>query len=458
MKMIRKSTVLLCLLCCMFLWKKVDVKAVSNAVDVVMDGRWVTQTIDDDSDILWYRVVVPSDGRLDMTFQAFRDSTYWHFLNEDLNDTNDTRYFEIKISEGSLNAPGSSEYTIYLSKGTYYIKVADNGYNFYGGTGDVRIKTTFTPGNTTETEPNNTWTQAMSLTSGKTVRGMLTALDDREDFYQFQIPKAGKINFKLVSMFESARFDVYSADYLNVLTGKLNRASETAPASGEWSKELAAGTYYIKITDNIYNSDPSGLYEFQWQIDPPEQVTGLTSAKSTRLSNSIVLKWNQVSGADGYRVYKYDSKTKNYVKYKDTSATTLKVTGLSAETRYSFQVAAYKDGYGELVLGEASSVHKAYTAPKKIKATKITAKKVLKKTARKHTIQLKWKKVSGATSYQVYYKSGKSWKLLKKTTSTSLKTTVAKGKTRTYRIIACRTKNKLTTLSNKSNTVTYKAK
>lgn len=66
--------------------------------------------------------------------------------------------------------------------------------------------------------------------------------------------------------------------------------------------------------------------------------TGLTA--SAKAEKTITLKWNKVSGASAYRVYKYDSSTGKFVKYKNVSKTTCKVSGLSAGTSYRFMVAA----------------------------------------------------------------------------------------------------------------------
>lgn len=72
--------------------------------------------------------------------------------------------------------------------------------------------------------------------------------------------------------------------------------------------------------------------------------TGLTASAKTE--KTITLKWNKVSGASAYRVYKYDSSTGKFVKYKNVTKTTCKVSGLSAGTSYRFMVAALvkKDG------------------------------------------------------------------------------------------------------------------
>lgn len=81
---------------------------------------------------------------------------------------------------------------------------------------------------------------------------------------------------------------------------------------------------------------------------------------SKKTDSSVTLKWSKVEGADKYAVYRYDSKTKKYVKIKSVSKTSYTVTGLDSGTKYQFKVAALvkgKDGkYTAQTQSEAKSV------------------------------------------------------------------------------------------------------
>ena len=63
-----------------------------------------------------------------------------------------------------------------------------------------------------------------------------------------------------------------------------------------------------------------------------------TEIKVNKTAKTITLTWNKVEGADAYRVYKYNSTTKKYVKYKDVTKTTCKITGLSPSKTYKFKI------------------------------------------------------------------------------------------------------------------------
>lgn len=62
------------------------------------------------------------------------------------------------------------------------------------------------------------------------------------------------------------------------------------------------------------------------------------SRKTSSTGTSVKLSWSAVKGADGYRVYKYNSSTQKYEKYKDVLTTSCSVTKLKASTTYKFKV------------------------------------------------------------------------------------------------------------------------
>ncbi|MCM1329721.1 MAG: fibronectin type III domain-containing protein [Ruminococcus sp.] len=63
-----------------------------------------------------------------------------------------------------------------------------------------------------------------------------------------------------------------------------------------------------------------------------------TNFKASKTTNSITLKWDEVEGADGYRVYMKNPTTGKYEKYKSVTKNSCKVTGLEKGTKYYFKV------------------------------------------------------------------------------------------------------------------------
>ncbi|MDE5859278.1 MAG: fibronectin type III domain-containing protein, partial [Oscillospiraceae bacterium] len=65
--------------------------------------------------------------------------------------------------------------------------------------------------------------------------------------------------------------------------------------------------------------------------------------------------WDKAAGADMYRVYMYNAKTKKYEKYKDVKSPKCKISGLKAGTKYKFKVVSYdKNAKGKYEKGESS--------------------------------------------------------------------------------------------------------
>ena len=130
---------------------------------------------------------------------------------------------------------------------------------------------------------------------------------------------------------------------------------------------------------------------------PPRVTTKITASQTI---TTITLKWNKVTGADGYRIYKYNSKTKKYEKLKDVKGTSLKISKLKADTAYKYKVRAYTKDDGT-IWGSYSDVFATAT---KTKTPAISS--IYSNTKGKAVV--KWSNVSGESGYQVYYATSKN--------------------------------------------------
>ena len=192
-----------------------------EAGEIQTNNTWVSYPYNTHEEEIWWSFVVPEDGRVDFTFQSFRDYTTYSLYDSEQVDM----YLHEKINEGSSTLPGSREKTCWLKAGVYRIMAKDNSYS-YAGDGDVCVKINFISAKTTEIEPNDDWIHAMQLPSGEKVRGVLTDIDDRNDFYVIQADRSGDIAFTLTSMFNYARLELYSDGYKELQHWHLNSASE----------------------------------------------------------------------------------------------------------------------------------------------------------------------------------------------------------------------------------------
>ena len=87
---------------------------------------------------------------------------------------------------------------------------------------------------------------------------------------------------------------------------------------------------------------------------PTSKLAAPAGFTSSSTSTSIKLKWKAVSGADAYRVYKYNAKTGKYEKYKTVTATSCSITGLKKNTTYKFKVVSLDSINGKYKTGGTS--------------------------------------------------------------------------------------------------------
>ncbi len=193
---------------------------------------------------------------------------------------------------------------------------------------------------------------------------------------------------------------------------------------------LEDGTdYVVKYADNrepgigtasvVFKGNYSGIRKLTYRIIP-ENVGKI---KATATHNTLKLTWPEVTGAAGYYIYTYNSKSEKYTKVAAVTETTHTFRKLKPGKKYTYYIKAYK------VSGEETLLSEDYT---KISAvTALSAPKNLKATAGKKKVTLSWKKVTSAAGYEIVYSASKSFKNSKKATlskGSTVKKTVKKLK------------------------------
>lgn len=120
--------------------------------------------------------------------------------------------------------------------------------------------------------------------------------------------------------------------------------TQSAPAWQQLTTTFRTGASTTKVTLYTHGWYGTGAYYADDislvgpAVDPgqpPAAPTGLTAGTVT--SSSVALSWSPVTGATGYAVYR------NGVKVQTATGTSTTVSGLTASTAYSFQVAAVND-------------------------------------------------------------------------------------------------------------------
>lgn len=234
---------------------------------------------------------------------------------------------------------------------------------------------------------------------------------------QFRI-KAFDISKAVVSPLKDVQYDGKAkSPKLTVKIGSVTIGSDEYSVRYLNNKNPGIATAIITGLNNFY-----GTKVVTFRI-LPNKPAGLKYEKST--VSAATVSWKAVTKAAGYVVYRYDSKTKKYVKVKSVTGTRYTVGGLKAGTSYTIAVAAYvKTTSGKIVEGNKQTVAIS-TYP-----GKPTGVKVSSRTDKK--IVLGWKAVTGASGYNVYrYNSAaKKSVFVKRVTGTSAAIAGLKGSTK----------------------------
>ena len=131
----------------------------------------------------------------------------------------------------------------------------------------------------------------------------------------------------------------------------------------------------------------------------PKKVTGVKAGNVE--DTSVKLTWSKVTGADGYFVYLYDSKTKKSTLLDTVDTNACEIKNLSPKTTYSYKVAAYVEGENDTYNGTLSGACKVVTKEaKQIKPVKVSGMKVTKAGTTSATIS--WNAQDKVSGYRVY--------------------------------------------------------
>lgn len=163
-----------------------------------------------------------------------------------------------------------------------------------------------------------------------------------------------------------------------------------------YGKLKSGKNYYFKIRayktingKNYYSSYSSIL----GSTTKPGKVTGLKV--STQGSSQIKLSWKKVRGASGYQIYRYNNSQKKYEIVAAVTNTSFTDKKLKAGCRYRYKVRAYRKNGSLTAAGIFTGELSGVTKPGKVTGLKVS-------TQSSSQIKLNWKKVRGASGYQIY--------------------------------------------------------
>lgn len=130
----------------------------------------------------------------------------------------------------------------------------------------------------------------------------------------------------------------------------------------------------------------------------PIAVSKIANVKTSSTRSSTKITWDEVQGADGYRVYRYNSKLKKYERIAEVKTNSFTDTNRAAGTGYAYKVRAFVKE-SKYYFGAYTSAIKVLTklaAPSDVKAKRIS------EVSTRSKAELSFKTVKNATTYRIY--------------------------------------------------------
>ncbi len=348
--------------------------------------RWFTN----DNSEHWYKLIIPSDGCVELKIMSYISGTYYELYDQDLSK----ELYSERIYDGSEVQPGT-KYTDYvLSQGIYYMKISS------GNSGRYKLSAGYKSYGTNDGSALS-YDSPQNYELGSQIVGAITATDG-EDWYRLVIPQAGYYIMNIKSYIGYCmHYDLYNQDLSTELySHELYRGSELQPKTDNTEYILNEGIYYLKISQDSSNASNrgkyiytlSGLSEENCNHDYTEtlhQSTYLTKGYTLHVCKKcgksykdnyqskkvlsqgyiwscvfspekkrITVSYHTISDVSGYQIrYSTSKKFRTSVKTvragKSTTAKILK--GMKKGKRYYVQVRGYKKVRGRTIYGKWSA-------------------------------------------------------------------------------------------------------
>ena len=141
------------------------------------------------------------------------------------------------------------------------------------------------------------------------------------------------------------------------------RYSYTAKANEVTISDIEnEGALKFKVRAFCYDKGKVVYGEFSVSVNAVTKPADVDTIYTRSITDdSITLYWDKVAGATNYRVYIYDAQAEKFKIYKETSRTTITVSSLEKDTRYTFKVMSYKEIDNSVAYGDFSNEYKEYT-------------------------------------------------------------------------------------------------
>ncbi|MDN4606156.1 S-layer homology domain-containing protein [Sporosarcina highlanderae] len=205
-----------------------------------------------------YTISVPSAGTLTVTADV-----YFSAAMMELRGANNETIDRLEgIFHGRPENPTSLKKAYYLESGEYTLFVKDFNRTSFG---NYSVSTTFDPANNNETEPNNTFAEAMPIqVNGEKIRGFISPAD-KEEYYKVVLDEPGRLKVNVDSQLGQGSLYLYDSGEKELVSRSLG-SYEGLPLLRNFHMDLEAGTYYLRVRGSVYFYP--GIYELDVSFHP----------------------------------------------------------------------------------------------------------------------------------------------------------------------------------------------
>lgn len=360
-----------------------------KAVNLALDGNWSGEKwITGSDDEHWYKLVIPSDGSVEMKVMSYIEGyTYYKLYNQDLSE----KIYDQYARGGSITQPTTEKSEYVLSKGTYYLKVCNDNYK-----GKYKLNATYTNYGVNDGNANS-YDSPQNYELGSEITGAITATDEN-DWYRIVIHSSGYYVIYMKSyIYGNTYYKLYNQDLSEELYSQYARdGSITQPAIEKEDYVLTKGTYYLKVNNGSCNgkymfkverlSQANCDHEYETSyVEKTYLANGYTFHKCKKCGKSYKdnytskkelskgyiwgfglragkksfrISYQRIYDVSGYQIrYSTDKKFKKSVKMVKTGKNTIvkTVKKLKKKKRYYVQVRGYKKIKGKTIYGKWSA-------------------------------------------------------------------------------------------------------
>ncbi|MDO5521454.1 MAG: GH25 family lysozyme [bacterium] len=194
----------------------------------------------------------------------------------------------------------------------------------------------------------------------------------------------------------------------------------------------------------------------------PVKLTAPKITEITGYNDRVYVRWSAVKDAQGYEVYRSDSKTGTYKKVISKAANYINNTGLQKNKTYYYKVRAYYVLNGKTTYSSYSSILSAKTVTASSTTPSVPASNIptiTEITGYNDRVYMEWSTVKGVTGYEVFRstsKTGTYTRVVSKTAAYINNTGLEKNKTYYYKVRTYTKVNNKTTYSAFSSILSVK--